>query len=58
MGKIPVKISKFLPKKDRFIGLDIGTRSIKMAELAHQQGKLVLSKLKFAMIKTCFGEIE
>ncbi len=41
MGNIPFKISKFLPKKNRLIGLDIGTCSIKMAELAYQQGKLV-----------------
>jgi len=50
MAKIPVQISKFLPRKDRFIGLDIGSSSIKLAELAHQQGKLVLLKLKLQKI--------
>ncbi len=46
MIEIPVQISKFLPKKDRLIGLDIGSTSIKLAELARQQGELILSKLK------------
>ncbi|MCJ7635738.1 pilus assembly protein PilM, partial [Candidatus Bathyarchaeota archaeon] len=41
-----LKKLKFLPTKDRLVGLDIGTRSIKLAELAHQQGKLVLLKLR------------
>ncbi len=50
MVKVPFEISKFLPKKDRFIGLDIGSSSIKLAELAHQQGKLVLLKLKLQKI--------
>jgi len=46
MAKIPVQISGFLPRKDRFIGLDIGSCSVKLAELARQQGKLVLLELK------------
>ncbi|MFB0525130.1 MAG: pilus assembly protein PilM [Phycisphaerae bacterium] len=50
MAKIPLEISKFLPKKDRLIGLDMGSYSIKLAELAHQQGKLVLLKLKLQEI--------
>jgi len=50
MARIPVQISKFLPRKDRFIGLDIGSCSIKLAELAHQQGKLVPLKLKLQEI--------
>ena len=50
MAKVPVQISRFLPRKDRFIGLDIGSSSIKLAELAHQQGKLVLLKLKLQKI--------
>jgi len=50
MAKIPVEISKFLPKKDRLIGLDMGSSSIKLVELAHQQGKLVLLKLKLQEI--------
>jgi len=50
MAKIPVQISKFLPKKDRLIGLDIGTRSVKLAELNRQQGKIVLSNLKLEEI--------
>ncbi len=50
MAKIPVQISKFLPKEDRFIGLDMGSTSIKLAELAPQQGKLILSKLKLQEI--------
>ena len=50
MAKIPVQISKFLPRKDRFIGLDIGSSSIKLAELVHQQGKLVPLKLKLQEI--------
>jgi len=50
MARIPVQISRFLPRKDRFIGLDIGSSSIKLAELAHQQGKLVLLKLKLQQI--------
>jgi len=44
------KTSKFLPRKDRLIGLDIGSCSIKLAELAHQQGTLVISKLKLQEI--------
>lgn len=50
MIEIPVQISKFLPKKNRFIGLDIGSSTIKLAELACQQGKLVLLKLKLQKI--------
>jgi type IV pilus assembly protein PilM len=50
MAKIPVEIPKFLAKKDRRIGLDIGTRSIKLAELARKQGKIVLSMLKLKEI--------
>jgi len=50
MLEIPVQISKFLPKKDRLIGLDIGSSSIKLAELAYQQGKLVPLKLKLQKI--------
>jgi type IV pilus assembly protein PilM len=52
MAKIPLEISKLLPTKDRLVGLDIGTRSIKLAELAHQQGKLVLLKLKLQEIES------
>ena len=50
MVEIPAQISKFLPKKDRYIGLDIGSCSIKLAELASHQGKLVLLKLKLQQI--------
>ena len=50
MLEIPVQISKFLAKKDRVIGLDMGSCSIKLAELTCQQGKLVLSKLKLQKI--------
>jgi len=50
MAKIPVHISKFLSKRNRLIGLDMGSCSIKLAELAHQQGKLVLLKLKLQKI--------
>ena len=45
MGKISTEISRFISKKGRFIGLDIGSSSVKLAELAHQQGTLVLSSL-------------
>jgi len=50
MAKIPLEISKFLPSKDRLIGLDMGSSSIKLAELVHQQGKLVPLKLKLQEI--------
>ncbi len=50
MARIPVQISKFLPKKDKRIGLDIGSCSVKLAELACQQDKLVLLKLKLQKI--------
>lgn len=50
MARIPVQISKFLPKKDRLIGLDMGSRSIKLAELTRRQGKLVLLTLKLQEI--------
>jgi len=50
MARIPVQISGFLSRKDRFIGLDIGSCSIKLADLAHQQGKLVPLKLKLQEI--------
>jgi len=50
MSKIPVQISKFLPKKGTLIGIDIGSSSIKLAEIAHQQGKLVPLKLKLQKI--------
>jgi type IV pilus assembly protein PilM len=46
------KISNFLPKKSRFIGLDIGSSSIKLAELVYKKGKLVLSKLKLKQIES------
>jgi len=46
MAKSHLQISHFLPKKDRLIGLDMGSCSIKLAEIAHQQGKLVLLKLR------------
>lgn len=45
-----IEISKFLPTKNRLIGLDIGSSSIKLAELTHQQGKLVVINLKFQEI--------
>ena len=40
----------FLSAKNRLIGLDIGSSSIKLAEFAHQQGKLTLLKLKLQQI--------
>ena len=40
----------FLPRKNRLIGLDIGSSSIKLAEFAHQQGKLALLKLRLQEI--------
>ena len=46
MIKIPVQISKLLPKKDKFIGLDIGSSTIKLAQFIRQDGKLTLMKLK------------
>jgi len=46
MARSHLQISHFLPKKDRLIGLDMGSSSIKLAEIAHQQGKLVLLKLR------------
>jgi len=47
-----LKCSKhtFLTPKNRLIGLDIGSLSMKLAELAYQQGKLVLLKLKLQEI--------
>jgi len=51
MMKTPHQISKFLPKKDRRIGLDIGSCSVKLAELACQQDKIVLSNLKLQEIE-------
>lgn len=50
MSKTILQISKFLPKKGRLIGLDMGSSSIKLVELAHQQGKLVLVNLKLQEI--------
>jgi type IV pilus assembly protein PilM len=50
MIKIPVQISKFFPKKERFIGLDMGRSSIKLAEFAQQAGKLSLRRLKLQEI--------
>jgi len=47
------EISKFLPSKDRLIGLDIGTHSVKLAELARRQGNIVLSNLKLEEIDSC-----
>ncbi len=47
---IPLEIKKFLPKKGSLIGLDIGSFSIKLAELAHQQGRLVPTKLRLQEI--------
>jgi len=46
MMRIPLEIIKFLPGKERLIGLDIGSCSIKLAELTRQQGTLVLSNFK------------
>ena len=49
--KIPsIDIIKFFPRKDRLIGLDIGSFSIKLAELTRQQGTLILTKLKLQEI--------
>ena len=50
MAKSYLEISHFLPKKDRLIGLDMGSSSIKLAELVHRQGKLVPLKLKLQAI--------
>jgi len=50
MTKMSFEISKFLPKKDRLIGLDIGTHSVKLAELTRHQGKSVLLNLKLQEI--------
>jgi type IV pilus assembly protein PilM len=46
MFKRPFETSMFLPAKNRLIGLDIGSSSVKLAELAHRQGKLVPLNLK------------
>ncbi len=58
MIEIPVQISKLLPRKDRLIGLDIGTSSIKLAEFAHQQGKLVPLNLKLQEIDSSIDSQE
>ncbi|MBL7085436.1 MAG: pilus assembly protein PilM [Candidatus Omnitrophica bacterium] len=50
MVKVPSQISKFLPGKNRFIGLDMGSFSIKLAEFAPQGGKLSLIRLKLEEI--------
>jgi type IV pilus assembly protein PilM len=50
MTKMSFEISKFLAKKNRLIGLNIGNCSMKLAELVHQQGKLVPLKLKLQEI--------
>ena len=50
MIKIPLQISKFLPKKDKFIGLDIGNSSIKLAQFIPQEGKLTLLRLELQEI--------
>lgn len=50
MAKMPFEISKFLPGKNRFIGLDMGSFSIKLAEFAPQGGKLSLIRLKLEEI--------
>jgi type IV pilus assembly protein PilM len=53
MSKTAFEISKLLPKKNRLIGLDMGSCSIKLAELAYQRGELVLVKLKQQEIHSC-----
>jgi type IV pilus assembly protein PilM len=46
MSKVPFQIFKLLFPKDRIIGLDIGSSTIKLAEFFYQEGKLTLCKLK------------
>ncbi|UCB57586.1 MAG: pilus assembly protein PilM [Candidatus Omnitrophota bacterium] len=41
-----IKIPKITPRKNRFIGLDIGCSSIKLAEFVREEGKLFLTALK------------
>jgi type IV pilus assembly protein PilM len=53
MAKNPLHIPQFLHGKDKLIGLDIGSSSIKLAELVHEKGKLVLSRLKLQEIDSC-----
>ena len=46
MTKMHFEIAKYFPKKDRLIGLDIGSFSIKLAQFAYQEGKPILLELK------------
>lgn len=48
--KIPFEIPKIIPRKNRFIGLDIGCSSIKLAEFVREEGQLLLSRLKLQEI--------
>jgi type IV pilus assembly protein PilM len=50
MTKVAFKITKFLPEKNKLIGLDIGSFSIKLAELVRRQGRLVPTKLRLQEI--------
>lgn len=45
MAAIPVQIPGFFLRKARLIGLDVGSSSIKLVEIAHQQGKPSLLRL-------------
>jgi len=50
MSKTSIEISKFLSKRNRLIGLDMGSCSIKLAELADHRGEFILSQLRLQEI--------
>ena len=58
MTKMSFEKLKVLPGKNRLIGLDIGTCSVKLAELAHQQGRYVLSTLRLQEIDSSIDNKE
>jgi type IV pilus assembly protein PilM len=50
MRRFLLEMARFLPGRDRSIGIDIGSCSIKLAEFTCRQGTLALSKLKLQEI--------
>lgn len=46
MARIPIQIPGLLAPKNTFVGIDIGSSSVKLAEIAHRQGQSVLLKLR------------
>jgi type IV pilus assembly protein PilM len=50
MANNHLQVSQFVPRKNRLIGLDIGSSTIKMAELVYKQSELIITEIKLQEI--------